>query len=86
MRQSDFLAVFHSNCSINEWVCASRKNKLGTEGGRTVKEDSNTILKNRLYLFDRVLTERPGGFKIPQGTGKWQLVSEIIQHELSLSN
>lgn len=32
-------------------------------------------------MFDRVLKQWPRGFKISEGTGKWQLVSEIIQQE-----
>ena len=30
-------------------------------------------------MFEKVFTQRPEGFKISEGTGKWQLVSEIIQ-------
>lgn len=32
-------------------------------------------------MFEKVFTRRPEGFKISEGTGKWQLVSEIIQQE-----
>lgn len=32
-------------------------------------------------MFDRVLIQRPRGFKILEVIGKWQLVSEIIQHK-----
>lgn len=82
--------MFHSNCSLNERVCASRKNKLGTEGGSRVKGDSNTILKNRLYLLQLCLTGflcRHSGdsrFQRALANGSW--CQKSFSKSLSLSN
>lgn len=82
--------MFHLNCSLNERVCAGRKNKLETEGGSRVKGDSNTIPKNRLYLLQLCLRGflcRDSGdsrFQRALANGSW--CQKSFSKSLSLSN
>lgn len=82
--------MFHLDCSLNERVYASRKNKLETEGGSRVKGDSNTIPKNRLYRLQLCLTGflcRDSGdsrFQRAPANGSW--CQKSFSKSLSLSN
>lgn len=82
LRESEFLALFHSNCSMDEWVYTGRKNKLKTErrvGGWQGEEDSNTIPKNRLYLLQPCLTGLlcPNPWGLGDLTGIWQIAFSV---------
>lgn len=63
------------------WVCASRNNKLETEGGSRAKGDSNTIPKNRLYLLRQFwqgsYVETKG---IQDFRGHWQMAVGVRNH------